>query len=381
MLHLEVEVQVHALLSSGGELFRLGRPDGHSQAIGIDLHLVVDVHIAVQALRRSLGHPQGDVLENRRVEARHATHRRVANGLAVEQDLRGPSLRHVRGHIKRAHAVGADDELLEPLAAARPAVNRPSGQDHALARGRRPLEQGREHARRNPKVCSRLVADLCHRIAVHDQQRRRRRRRWRRRRLTFLRPFRALEARHQIVASALAECALALPEFPRGISHVDLLGIVQPLDCNPLIFDCLCGPCLEHRRQVSQGNVEAVDVDIVHGHHALLLYLVQIIGVCRVVFAFSEARGPQGDQLARGGTVEGVNLKTGWGDVGRVGRPLKRPRGVVHVHHEFGRRRILLHVVPVQREAAARARELHHLGARLLVRPFVFPVVNVEDAN
>jgi len=156
---------------------------------------------------------------------------------------------------------------------------------------------------------------------------------------------------------------------------------LQPLDCKPLICDRLCGPLLVHGRQVRQGNVKAVDVGIVHDHHALLLYLVQILGVCRVVFAFSEARGPHSDQLARGGAVEGVNLKTVRGDVGRVGRPLERPRGVVHVHHELARGRILLHLAPVELKAAARACKLYRLGAHVLVRPFVFPVVKVEDAN
>ena len=149
-----------------------------------------------------------------------------------------------------------------------------------------------------------------------------------------------------------------------------------------MLFDGL--PCPrggERHLQVSHGEVEAVDVDVVHDHHALLLYPVQMMGVCRAVFAFARARGPQGDQLAGGGAVEGVNLKTGWGDVGRVGRPLERHRGVVHVHHEFARRRTLLRLDPVELEAATRARELHHASAHLLRRPSVFPVVKVEDAN
>jgi len=99
VLHLEVEVEVHVLLRSGGELLRLRRPDGDSQAIGIDLHLVIDVHITIHVLRRSLGHSQRNILVGRRVEAGRAKHGRVANGLAVKQDLHGPSVRHFSGHV------------------------------------------------------------------------------------------------------------------------------------------------------------------------------------------------------------------------------------------------------------------------------------------
>jgi len=121
---------------------------------------------------------------------------------------------------------------------------------------------------------------------------------------------------------------------------------------------------------------------VINDDHALLLNLVQIVGVSRVVETSSEARRPQSDQLALGRAVVRVYLKTIRGDVLiEIRHVLECLRKVVHIHQEIDVRFICVYVDPKELEGSARARELHHLGAHVLDFPLIFPVVNIEEAN
>jgi len=111
------------------------------------------------------------------------------------------------------------------------------------------------------------------------------------------------------VAPALAKLALALAHLGPGLA--DLLRVLEQLDGVEVLVEA--AP-LVLRGQVGHDHLEAVDIDVVDDHHALLLQLVQVLDVHRVLLAFPRARRPQGDPLAGGRALVLVDLEAVCGD-------------------------------------------------------------------